>query len=139
MAVWIVYAHLLSGLKQISTSYYEAAEVDGAGKIRMFFSITLPLLSPIILFNLIMQIINGFMVFTQAQIITGGGPVNETLVYILYLYQNSFKYYEMGYGSAMAWILLVIVGFLQQWYFVLQNNGYFMKIIQIWHLKRRRG
>ena len=105
----------------------------------MFFSITLPLLSPIILFNLIMQIINGFMVFTQAQIITGGGPVNETLVYILYLYQNSFKYYEMGYGSAMAWILLVIVGFLQQWYFVLQNNGYFMKIIQIWHLKRRRG
>lgn len=51
------------------------------------------------------------MVFTQAQIITNGGPVNETLVYILYLYQNSFKYYEMGYGSAMAWILLVIVGF----------------------------
>ena len=119
----------LSGLKQISTSYYEAAEVDGAGKIRMFFSITLPLLSPIILFNLIMQIINGFMVFTQAQIITGGGPVNETLVYILYLYQNSFKYYEMGYGSAMAWILLVIVGFFtamvfrssKQWVFY-ENN-----------------
>lgn len=100
----------LSGLKQISPTYYEAAEMDGAGKVRQFFSITLPLLSPIILFNLVMQIINGFMVFTQAQIITDGGPVNETLVYVLYLYRQSFKYYEMGYGSAMAWILLVIVG-----------------------------
>lgn len=120
----------LSGLKQIPLSYYEAAEVDGAGKVRQFFSITLPLLSPIILFNLIMQIINGFMVFTQAQIITNGGPVNETLVYILYLYQNSFKYYEMGYGSAMAWILLMIVGFFtalvfkssKQWVFY-ENNA----------------
>ena len=120
----------LSGLKQIPVSYYEAAEVDGAGKVRQFFSITLPLLSPIILFNLVMQIINGFMVFTQAQIITDGGPVNETLVYILYLYQNSFKYYEMGYGSAMAWILLVIVGFFtalvfkssSQWVFY-ENNS----------------
>ena len=120
----------LSGLKQIPVSYYEAAEVDGAGKVRQFFSITLPLLSPIILFNLVMQIINGFMVFPQAQIITDGGPVNETLVYILYLYQNSFKYYEMGYGSAMAWILLVIVGFFtalvfkssSQWVFY-ENNS----------------
>lgn len=121
----------LSGLKQIPVSYYEAAEVDGAGKLKQFFSITLPLLSPIILFNLIMQIINGFMVFTQAQIITNGGPVNETLVYILYLYQNSFKYYEMGYGSAMAWILLMIVGFFtaivfkssNQWVFYENNSG----------------
>lgn len=121
----------LSGLKQIPVSYYEAAEVDGAGKIKQFFSITLPLLSPIILFNLVMQIINGFMVFTQAQIITNGGPVNETLVYILYLYQNSFKYYDMGYGSAMAWILLIIVGFFtalvfkssSQWVFYENNAG----------------
>lgn len=121
----------LSGLKQIPLSYYEAAEVDGAGRIRQFFSITMPLLSPIILFNLIMQIINGFMVFTQAQIITNGGPVNETLVYILYLYQNSFKYYEMGYGSAMAWVLLMIVGFFtaivfrssRQWVFYENNSA----------------
>lgn len=121
----------LSGLKQISTDYYEAAEMDGAGKVRQFFSITLPLLSPIILFNLVMQIINGFMVFTQAQIITDGGPVNETLVYVLYLYRQSFKYYEMGYGSAMAWILLVIVGFFtalvfrssSQWVFYENNAG----------------
>lgn len=101
----------LSGLKQIPLTYYEAATVDGAGRLKQFFKITLPLLSPIILFNLVMQIINGFMVFTQAQIITDGGPVNETLVYVLYLYRQSFKYYEMGYGSAMAWVLLVIIGF----------------------------
>lgn len=99
--------------------------MDGAGKIKQFFSITLPLLSPIILFNLVMQIINGFMVFTQAQIITDGGPVNETLVYVLYLYRQSFKYYEMGYGSAMAWILLVIVGFFTALVFKSSNQWVF--------------
>ena len=71
--------------------------------------------------------------------ITGGGPVNETLVYILYLYQNSFKYYEMGYGSAMAWILLVIVGFFTAMVFRSSKQWVFYEIIQIWHLKRRRG
>ncbi|MBS6643405.1 MAG: sugar ABC transporter permease [Clostridiaceae bacterium] len=120
----------LSGLKQIPVTYYEAADMDGAGRIKQFFFITLPLLSPVILFNLVMQIINGFMVFTQAQIITDGGPVNETLVYVLYLYKQSFKYYEMGYGSAMAWILLLIVAFFtaivfkssNQWVFY-ENNA----------------
>ncbi|NCC07212.1 MAG: sugar ABC transporter permease [Clostridia bacterium] len=121
----------LSGLKQIPVTYYEAATVDGAGPVKQFFSITLPMLSPIILFNLVMQIINGFMVFTQAQIITNGGPVNETLVYVLYMYQKSFKYYDMGYGSAMAWILLVIIGFFtalvfkssSQWAFYESETG----------------
>lgn len=101
----------LSGLKQIPQSYYEAAEVDGAGPVRKFFSITLPLLSPIIFFNLVMQMIGGFMVFSQAMIITDGGPMNKTLVYALYLYRQSFAYYKMGYGCAMAWVLLVIIGF----------------------------
>lgn len=101
----------LSGLKQIPQSYYEAAEVDGAKPVRMFFSITLPLLSPIIFFNLVMQMIGGFMVFSQAMIITDGGPMNKTLVYALYLYRQSFAYYKMGYGCAMAWVLLVIIGF----------------------------
>ena len=100
----------LSGLKQIPASYYEAAECDGAGKPRQFFAITLPLLSPIIFFNLVMQMIGGFMVFSQAMIITDGGPMNKTLVYALYLYRQSFGYYKMGYGSAMAWILLLIIG-----------------------------
>lgn len=100
----------LSGLKQIPTSYYEAAECDGAGPIRKFFSITLPLLSPIIFFNLVMQMIGGFMVFSQAMIITDGGPMNKTLVYALYLYRQSFAYYKMGYGCAMAWVLMLIIG-----------------------------
>ncbi len=101
----------LSGLKQIPQSYYEAAVMDGAGPVKKFFKITLPLLSPIIFFNLVMQMIGGFMVFSQAMIITDGGPMNRTLVYALYLYRQSFAYYKMGYGCAMAWVLLVIIGF----------------------------
>ena len=100
----------LSGLKQIPKSYYEAAECDGAGAVRRFFKITLPLLTPIIFFNLVMQMIGGFMVFAQAMIVTEGGPLNRTLVYALYLYRQSFTYYRMGYGCAMAWILIAIVG-----------------------------
>ena len=101
----------LSGLKQIPKNYYEAAECDGAGAIRRFFQITLPLLTPIIFFNLVMQMIGGFMVFSQAMIITDGGPMNKTLVYALYLYRQSFAYYKMGYGCAMAWVLMMIIGF----------------------------
>ena len=100
----------LAGLKQIPKSYFEAAECDGAGAVRRFFSITLPMLTPIIFFNLIMQMIGGFMVFSQAMIVTEGGPLNRTLVYALYLYRQSFTYYRMGYGCAMAWILIGIVG-----------------------------
>ena len=101
----------LSGLKQIPRSYYEAAECDGAGPLVRFFKITLPLLTPIIFFNLVMQMIGGFMVFSQAMIITDGGPMNRTLVYALYLYRQSFAYYKMGYGCAMAWVLMMIIGF----------------------------
>ena len=101
----------LSGLKQIPKSYYEAAECDGAGPLVRFFRITLPLLTPIIFFNLVMQMIGGFMVFSQAMIITDGGPMNRALVYALYLYRQSFAYYKMGYGCAMAWVLMTIIGF----------------------------
>lgn len=112
----------LSGLKQIPTTYYEAATMDGAGKVKSFFKITLPMLSPVILFNLVMQIINGFMVFTQAQIITQGGPNNETLMYVLYLYQSSFTYKKFGYASAQAWILLLIVGFFTALVFITSKS-----------------
>ena len=101
----------LSGLKQIPKSYYEAAECDGAGPLVRFFRITLPLLTPIIFFNLVMQMIGGFMVFSQAMIIMDGGPMNRTLVYALYIYRQSFAYYKMGYGCAMAWVLMTIIGF----------------------------
>ena len=104
----------LAGLKQIPKEYYEASAVDGAGKMRQFFSITLPCLSPIIFFNLVMQMINAFQSFTQAYIISGGqgGPLDSTMFYSLYLYLKGFAFSEMGYASAMAWVLLIIIAAL---------------------------
>jgi len=101
----------LAGLKQISPEFYEAASIDGAGALRRFWSITLPLLTPIVFFNLIMQFISAFQAFTQAFIISGGqgGPVDSTLFYTLYLYQQGFGSFRMGYASAMAWALLGII------------------------------
>ncbi|MAS38168.1 MAG: ABC transporter permease [Anaerolineaceae bacterium] len=104
----------LAGLKQIPQEYYEAASVDGASKVRQFFSITIPLLSPVILFNLVIQIIGAFQAFTQAYIIGGGrgGVLNSTLFYTLHLYIQGWTYHEMGYASAMAWVLLLIIGLI---------------------------
>lgn len=98
-----------SGLKQIPKDYYEAAEIDGAGAFRRFFSITLPSLSPIILFNLIMQLISGFMTFTQAQIITQGGPNYATNYISLFIFTEGFTYQHMGYACAASWVILVIM------------------------------
>lgn len=102
----------LAGLRQIPEMYYEAAQIDGAGRIRQFLKITLPLLTPIIFFNLVMQVIGAFQSFTQAFVVSGGtgGPVDSTLFYTLYLYQKGFTSFEMGYASAMAWLLVLIVG-----------------------------
>ncbi|MBI9048760.1 MAG: sugar ABC transporter permease [Anaerolineaceae bacterium] len=102
----------LAGRKQIPEVYYDAASVDGANKVQKFFSITIPLLSPVILFNLIIQMISAFQAFTQAYIIGGGkgGVLNSTLFYTLHLYIQGWTYHEMGYASAMAWVLLLIIG-----------------------------
>lgn len=102
----------LAGLRQIPSMYYEAAAVDGAGRATRFFKITLPLLSPIIFFNLVLQIIGAFQSFTQAFIVSGGsgGPSDSTMFFTLYLYQRGFGQFDMGYASAMAWVLVVIVG-----------------------------
>jgi multiple sugar transport system permease protein len=104
----------LAGLKQIPQEYYEAACVDGAGKVRRFISITLPGLSPIIFFNLIMQMISAFQSFTQAYVISGGqgGPIDSTMFYSLYLYLHGFAWAHMGYAAAMAWVLLIIIAVL---------------------------
>lgn len=101
----------LAGLRQIPGMYYEAASVDGASKWAQFRKITLPLLSPIIFFNLVLQIINAFQSFTQAYVVSNGtgGPADETLFYTLYLYQRGFVQFQMGYASAMAWLLVVII------------------------------
>jgi multiple sugar transport system permease protein len=114
----------LAGLKQIPAEYYEAASVDGAGKIRQFFNITLPSLSPIIFFNLIMQMISAFQSFTQAYIVSGGtgGPLDSTMFYSLLLYLKGFAWGEMGYASAMAWFLLLIIGGLTALTFKASNS-----------------
>ena len=100
----------LSSLKQIPTSLYEAADVDGANGFHKFRMITLPLLTPTIFFNLVMQMINGFLAFTQCYIITQGKPMNSTLLYTVYMYQQSFEFYNTGYGAALAWVMLAIIG-----------------------------
>ncbi len=101
----------LAGLKQVPAELYEAAAIDGAGRWDRFIRITLPMLTPVIFFNLVMQIISGFLVFTQAYLVTGGRPLDSTLFYALYLYLRAFGTHHMGYGSAMAWILLLVIAF----------------------------
>lgn len=98
----------LAGLKGIPTSYYEAADVDGAGPIRKFFSITLPLLSPSILYNTIIGIIGALQTFSTALVMTDGGPVHSTTFYVLMLYRRAFQDMRMGYASAMAWVLMLV-------------------------------
>lgn len=101
----------LAGLRQIPTMFYEAASVDGATRWTHFTKITLPLLSPIIFFNLVLQIIGAFQAFTQAFVVSGGsgGPSDSTMFYTLYLYQKGFGQFQMGYAAAMAWLLVVII------------------------------
>jgi multiple sugar transport system permease protein len=100
----------LAGLKQIPVSLYESATVDGANGVTKFLKITLPMLTSTIFFNLINQLINGFMAFTQSYVITQGKPLDSTLFYTVYMYQNSFTYSKLGYGCAMAWFMVVLVG-----------------------------
>ena len=106
MIIWI------AGIKGISASYYEAAAIDGASPWQQFVHITLPMLTPYIFFNLVMGLIGTFQVFTQAFIMTSGGPVNSTLFYVYHLFNNAFRYLNMGQACAMAWFLFLIVLFL---------------------------
>jgi multiple sugar transport system permease protein len=117
LAVWQFGAPMvifLAGLKQVPSELYEAAAMDGAGPARRFLSITVPMLSPVIFFNLLLETINAFQVFSSAFIISGGtgGPADSTLFYTLYLYIKGFTQFDMGYASAMAWVLVVIVGII---------------------------
>ncbi len=117
----------LAGLRQIPNMYYEAAAVDGAGPLSRFFRITLPLLTPVIFFNLVLQMIGAFQSFTQAFVISGGkgGPADSTLLYTLYLYQRGFGSLDMGYASAMAWTLLAIIAALTGLNFLLAKRWVF--------------
>lgn len=114
----------LAGLRQVPQELYEAAAVDGAGAWTKFWRITIPMISPVIFFNLILQMINAFQTFTQAYIVSGGsgGPVDSTLFYTLYLYQKAFRDFDMGYASAMAWVLLIIIGLFTWLAFATSNR-----------------
>ncbi|RBM19732.1 carbohydrate ABC transporter permease [Streptomyces sp. PT12] len=117
LAVWQFGAPMvifLAGLKQIPNELYEAADVDGAGAWRKFTRITLPMLSPVLFFNLVLETIHSFQVFASAFIISGGrgGPANSTLFYTLYLYQRGFGQGQLGYAAAMAWLLVIVVGII---------------------------
>ena len=125
MGVWQFGSSMLiflSALKQIPSSLYESARVDGASSSRIFWKITLPMLTPTIFFNLILQIINGFRVFTESYVITDGGPLDSTLSYVLYLYRRAFTNFDMGYSCAIAWVLVMIVSAFTAILFKTQNN-----------------
>ena len=117
MSLWSVGGSMiiyLAGLQGVPTALYDAAEVDGANLWQRFWYVTLPMVTPVIFYNLVMGMIGAFQYFTAVYVIGSananvGGPARATLFYNLYLYQNAFKYFDMGYASAMAWILLVIV------------------------------
>ena len=100
---------LLAGMRGVPDELYEASEIDGAGKRQQFFRITLPMLTPVLLFNLIMGIIGGLQTFAQVYIMTSGGPNNASLMVVPYLYDHAFNFYNMGYGSALAWALFAII------------------------------
>jgi multiple sugar transport system permease protein len=122
LAIWQFGAPMvifLAGLKQVPTELYEAASVDGAGRFRQFISVTLPMLSPVIFFNLVLETINGFQGFTAAFVLSDGtgGPVDSTLMYTLNLYLKGWKEYEMGYASAMAWVFLIAIGIITAVFF----------------------
>ena len=99
----------LGSLQAIPQEVYEAASMDGAGKLRQFFTITLPLITPMLFFNLVLSVIATFQTFTSAFVATNGGPLDSTLFLVLYIYRQAFEYFNMGYASALAWVLLIII------------------------------
>ena len=102
----------LAALQNVPSSLYEAAECDGASKLQQFWRITVPLITPVIFFNMIMQMVHGFQEFNGPYMITEGGPLNSTYVLTLYIYDQSFKYFNLGYGAALSWVLFALVGAL---------------------------
>ncbi len=114
MSMWGVGGQMvifLAGLQGVPQQLYEAASIDGAGRLKRFRHITLPLISPITFFNLVVGFIGSFQIFTAAYIMTRGGPANQTLFYVLYLYRNAFQYLKFGYASSMAWVLFIVILF----------------------------
>lgn len=126
LAVWQFGSSMvlfLAGLKQIPENLYEAAAIDGASKVKQFFVITLPMITPILLFNLIMQTIGAFQEFTGAFVITNGGPMKSTYLFGMMLYNNAFVHFKMGYASAQSWVLFL---------FIIAATGLLLKSSSYW-------
>ena len=112
LSVWQFGASMvlfLAAIKQVPSDLYEAARIDGAGAVKCFFKITLPMITPVFFFNLLMQMVNAFQDFTGAFVITNGGPVNSTYLFALKLYDEAFSYYKMGYACALSWVLFAMI------------------------------
>ena len=112
MSLWRVGGSMviyLAGLQGVPTALYEAAKIDGANAVQRFISVTLPMISPVIFYNVVMAVIGSFQVFTAGYVMTNGGPHNASLFYVLYLYRHAFQFFRMGYASALAWVLFVII------------------------------
>jgi multiple sugar transport system permease protein len=125
MSVWTAGAVMiiwLAGLQSIPPQLYEAASIDGAGAWRRFVHVTIPMLSPYILFNTIIGVIAAMQIFAEAYVMTAGGPADSTLFYAYYLFKQAFQYFRMGYASALAWILFLIV--------------FVLTVLQLWSSKR---
>ena len=111
----------LAALKQAPEELYEAAKIDGAGRLPIFVRITLPMISPVLSFNVLMQLINGFQDFTGSFVVTNGGPLHSTYMYALKLYKDAFTHYKMGYASALSWILFAIIFLITLLFFRFTN------------------
>jgi multiple sugar transport system permease protein len=112
MSLWSVGGSMLvylGGLQGVPTDLYDAAEVDGAGTFARFWNVTLPMITPVLFFNVVMGFINSFQAFTEAFVMTGGGPMHSTRFFLLHLYQNAFVFFRMGYAAALSWALFVII------------------------------
>jgi len=122
MSIWGIGGSMviyLAGLQGVPTALYEAAEIDGANSVQRFFNITLPMISPVLLFSLVTNMIGALQIFTQVYVISDkGGPNYHSLVYVLYLFTNAFRWFRFGYASALAWILFIIIVILT--YFMLK-------------------
>lgn len=129
MSLWLGFGYnmmlFIAGVSNIPDALYDAASIDGAGPIRQFFSVTLPMLSPVVFFGTLLTLITSFQVFTQAYILTSGGPGDSSTTLVLEIYQEAFKYFRLGYASAIAWLLFILILIVTGVFHLLQKRWVF--------------
>lgn len=129
MSLWLGFGYnmmlFIAGMSNIPDSLYDAALVDGAGTVRQFFSVTIPMLSPVIFFGTLLTLITSFQVFTQAYILTSGGPGNSSTTLVLEIYDQAFRYFRLGYASGIAWLLFILILIVTGAFYLLQRYWVF--------------